>query len=323
MIGLFGLKGAYGPLVVTFGLVIFSALIHVSLNQALSPLLFNLPRTLAVEEELRRMGNPGYLAEVFSDVNDPLHNGGSSEAGKLEDGDDHPDADAGYDSDFDPSSSSPHTNTNADSADPDLDQHGEQHSRSLKPEGTDRMLTLSHRTLLTLLKSQYHSSPLPSLIAHLDFWTYWIAPPAPTSENPKAANFLLAFLHPEIFADYHILRAQIPPEIAEVDVTAQYTPEVLKDAYSPPAMRMRMPRIWIPRDGVGGGVSGQESRHCNGGRVGGRWKGGGRDGKGDGTSGVECREQEAWIDERTGQIRCELEGSVESWTVERGERVRF
>lgn len=317
MIGLFGLKGAYGPLVVTFGLVIFTALIHVSLNQALSPLLFNLPRTLAVEEELRRLGNPGYLAEVLSDVNDPLHNGGSSEAGKLEDGENQ--VDAGYDSDFDPSSSSPHTNTNADPTDPDLD-HGAQTSRSLKPEGTDRMLTLSHRTLLSLLKSQYHSSPLPALINYLDFWTYWIAPPPPTPEKPKA-NFLLTFLHPEIFADYHILRAQIPPEISSVDVTSQYTHEVLKDAYSPPAMRMRTPRIWIPRDGLGGGVTEQEVRHCNGVKVGGRWKGG--DGKGDGRSGVECREEEAWVDERTGQVRCELEGDVESWTVERGERVRF
>lgn len=182
------------------------------------------------------------------------------------------------------------------------------------------MLTLSHRTLLSLLKSQYHSSPLPALINYLDFWTYWIAPPPPTPEKPKA-NFLLTFLHPEIFADYHILRAQIPPEISSVDVTSQYTHEVLKDAYSPPAMRMRTPRIWIPRDGLGGGVTEQEVRHCNGVKVGGRWKGG--DGKGDGRSGVECREEEAWVDERTGQVRCELEGDVESWTVERGERVRF
>ncbi|PVH71300.1 DUF221-domain-containing protein [Cadophora sp. DSE1049] len=297
MIGLFGLKGAYGPLVVTFGLVIFTTLVHVSLNAALSPLLFNLPRTLAVEEELRRAGNPPFLAEVLSDVNDPL-NGGSEEA-KLEDGDTHADADAGYDSDFDPSSSSPNTNS------ADLD-HGAQNSRSLKPEGTDRVFNMSLQTIRTLLASQYKKSRLPSLIDYLDFWTYWITPPPPSPNSKSKPNFLLTFLHPEIFADYHILRSQIPLDISNTVI--EYAAEVLKDAYSPPSMRKRTPRIWIPRDGLGGEVTKQEVRHCNG--------------VGNGNTGVECKEEEAWVDER-GQVRCELEGSVESWMVERGERVRF
>ncbi|KAM3081742.1 hypothetical protein ACMFMG_005188 [Clarireedia jacksonii] len=53
LIGLFGLRSAFGPLVLMFGLTIFTALVHISINEALGPLLWNLPRTLAVEELYR------------------------------------------------------------------------------------------------------------------------------------------------------------------------------------------------------------------------------------------------------------------------------
>ncbi|KAH7311115.1 hypothetical protein BKA65DRAFT_163797 [Rhexocercosporidium sp. MPI-PUGE-AT-0058] len=280
MVGLFGLKGAYGPLVITFGLVIFTTLIHVSLNQALSPLLFNLPRTLAVEEELRRAGNPPFLAANLVDLNE--HDSTTeAEASKLEDGD----TNAGYDSDFDPSSG----------AAPEID-HGTQNTRSAiaAPEGTGRIVNLSLQTVRNILKSKYKASPLPSLLATLDFWSYWITP-SPLIQKP---NFILKFLHPEVFADYHILRDMIPQDVRDVDLV--YDESVLKDAYSPPSMRMRSPRLWLPRDGLG--ISAQEVRHC--GAV------------------VECTDEEAWLDER-GQTRAELEGETEAWVTPAWERARF
>lgn len=260
----------------TFGLVIFTTLVHVSLNQALSPLLFNLPRTLAIEEELRRAGNPPFLAANLVDINEDIS---SADAAKLED------ADAGYDSDFDPSSNAPI----------DLN-HGTQNSRSLAPEGTDRVVNMSLQKLRSLLKAQYKKSPLPSLLSTLDFWSYWIAP-SPLIEKP---NFILKFLHPEIFADYHILRDMIPPEVRDMDVRAGYDEGVLRDAYSPPSMRMRSPRLWLPRDGLG--ISSQEVAHC--GKV------------------VEVTDDGAWLDER-GQTRVELEGENEKWATPAWERVRF
>ncbi|KAL2062029.1 hypothetical protein VTL71DRAFT_6295 [Oculimacula yallundae] len=277
MIGLFGLKGAYGPLVITFGLVIFTTLIHVSLNQALSPLLFNLPRTLATEEELRRAGNPPFLAANLVDQNEGDLD---DETAKLEDADP-----AGYDSDFDPSSGSPDLN------------HGSQNSRSLAPEGTDRVVNLSLQTIRKYLSKQYTNSPLPSVLSSLDFWSYWITP-SPLIQKP---NFILKFLHPEVFADYHILRDMIPTEVRDVDVTTAYEESVLRNAYSPPSMRARAPRLWLPRDGLG--VSSQEVRHCK-------------------MAGIEVSDFEAWLDE-SGQTRAALEGEVESWITPKGERVRF
>lgn len=280
LVGLFGLKGAFGPLVITFGLVIFTTLIHVSLNQALSPLLFNLPRTLAVEEELRRAGNPPFLAANLVDQNEHLSST-EAEASKLEDGD----TNTGYDSDFDPSSNTPDVN------------HGAQNTRLSPisaPEGTDRVVNMSLQKLRSMVKSRYKSSALASLIASMDFWSYWITP-SPLIQKP---NFILKFLHPEVFADYHILRDMIPQEVKDVEV--QYEEGVLRDAYSPPSMRVRSPRLWLPRDGLG--ISAQEVRHC--GMV------------------VECTDEEAWVNER-GQTRAELEGGTEAWVTPAWERVRF
>jgi len=275
--GLFGLKGAYGPVVLTFGLVIFSALIHASLNDALSPLLYNLPRTLAAEEELRKEGNPPFLAANLEDKNDnepePIDAEGQENTG--------------YDSDFDPSDP-------ANTVD-----HGEQSSRGIvKIEGADRALNLTTRTLSSLIKKKVRESPLPYIISKIDFWSYWITPD-PSNPSP---NFILKFLHPEIFADYHILRDLIPEEIRTLEMV--YEESVIKDAYSIPSMRNKSPRIWIPRDEPprGARISRQEVDHCS--KV------------------VEISDEGAWIDGERG-LSVDVDGPTERWVLRDWERVRF
>jgi len=51
LIGLFSIAGAIGPLILMIVFLIFTALYHIQLNAALDPLLYNLPKTLEVEEE--------------------------------------------------------------------------------------------------------------------------------------------------------------------------------------------------------------------------------------------------------------------------------
>ena len=51
LIGLFGIQAAPGPLVLMVVLLIVCILYHVSLNSALNPLLYYLPRSLEAEEE--------------------------------------------------------------------------------------------------------------------------------------------------------------------------------------------------------------------------------------------------------------------------------
>jgi calcium permeable stress-gated cation channel len=55
MIGLFGASVAIGPLVLMVVFLVFTVLFHVTINNALNPLLYNLPRSLEVEEQSLRL----------------------------------------------------------------------------------------------------------------------------------------------------------------------------------------------------------------------------------------------------------------------------
>lgn len=70
MIGIFATSVAIGPLILMIIYLVFTALLHVSINHAIDPLLYNLPRTLA-EEEAARSRNGGTLENGEKGV----HNG--------------------------------------------------------------------------------------------------------------------------------------------------------------------------------------------------------------------------------------------------------
>lgn len=228
------------------GLLIFTVLVHFSLSDALSPLLYNLPRTLAVEEEYRRTGHIGLDYEDKEEV-DP----------------EDPDHENPYDSDFDPS--------NPTQAGP----HHDPETVDRAIEGGSKAVKLTGNGVQTYIRLKIAKSPLPAFISKIDFWSHWISPD-PSIAKP---GFLLKWLHPEIFADYAILRNTIPefPPIV-------YDEGVLKDAFYPPSMRVKAPMLWIPRDEAG--VSAQEVRHS--GKV------------------VGIGDEGAWIDER-GRLTVDVE----------------
>jgi hypothetical protein len=64
MIGLFATATAFGPLIIAIILLIFTVLFHISMNSALDPLLYNLPKTLEAEEE-----------SLMSELENGTHNG--------------------------------------------------------------------------------------------------------------------------------------------------------------------------------------------------------------------------------------------------------
>ncbi|KAH8594063.1 hypothetical protein B0O99DRAFT_514425, partial [Bisporella sp. PMI_857] len=220
MVGLFVLKKAFGPMVLMVGLVIFTALVHISLNDALLPLLYNLPRTLAVEEELRRAG----------------HNGLDAEEPKVEDPEQQ---DPGYDSDFDPGAE----NESNIIHDPQTLDRG-----IPRAEG-EKALKLTANGLASFIRFKVRNSPFPGIISSVDFWSYWITP-----DPLSKPNVVLKWLHPEVFADYSVLRQAVPeyPPII-------YDENAVRVAFMPPAMKAKTPRIRVPRDKAG--VSLQECRH--------------------------------------------------------------
>ncbi|KAI1816934.1 DUF221-domain-containing protein [Poronia punctata] len=68
MIGLLGASVAIGPLVLMIIFLVFTALLHITINSAIDPLLYNLPRNLAEEEASRSR-----LGSVESGEKDVLH----------------------------------------------------------------------------------------------------------------------------------------------------------------------------------------------------------------------------------------------------------
>jgi len=63
LIGLFAINVTTGPLILMIVFLIFTALFHISLNSALDPLLYNLPKSLEAEEE-------SFLSSLEAGTND-------------------------------------------------------------------------------------------------------------------------------------------------------------------------------------------------------------------------------------------------------------
>ena len=84
MIGLFAINRAIGPLVLMIIFFIFIVLVHVSLNSAIEPLLYTLPKSLEVEEEAllsleNGEGRDGLAIEKgIHQTSEPLRNNNSS-----------------------------------------------------------------------------------------------------------------------------------------------------------------------------------------------------------------------------------------------------
>jgi hypothetical protein len=168
LIGLFGIKAAVGPLILTVVFLIFIALFHISLNSAIDPLLKYLPRSLEAEEE-------SLLA--------------------LEDG-----------------------NSNGNHMANEKGTH-------VAAQGLRSNETSNGKDL-----------------------------PAPPLKKP---NFIVKWLFPQKYTDYHTLRRLVPRGFADI----VYDPITERDAYYHPAIASQTPILWIPRDQMG--VSKQECRHSS------------------------------------------------------------
>lgn len=215
MIGLFGVQGAVGPVFMMLIFTVFTALIHISLKDALDPLLYNLPRTLAVED-----GDPEPTSDEMS-LKDNM-----------------------FTEDFDfPGEWSDNEEAQV--------QHGQQSTRAI--EGASTSLSFVTKFLGSMIKDKVHSKvDINGTVDKLDFWSKWISP------DPAAkANFLIKWLHPEVYSDYSVLRLTVPSDLPE----PVYEKDTERDAYFPPCVRSPAPKLWIPRDK--GGVSRQEVAHSS------------------------------------------------------------
>ncbi|ETI23483.1 hypothetical protein G647_05285 [Cladophialophora carrionii CBS 160.54] len=214
MIGLFSLRGAYVPVVLTAILLALTGLVHTSLIDALGPLLWSLPKSLTKEEDQHLLGSRAT-------------NGRSRH---LEDAEQY---------------QQPHDFLN--------DEDGHVHGENRTLEGADGAFSALGGGVKTMLTKKFKRE-LPEvdlgMAAVGGFWMRWISP-----DPSQESNFLLRWLHPEVYSDYTILRQMVPQDLPD----PVYPEEIERDIYYPPSMMMKPPTLWIPRDP--GGVSRQEVQH--------------------------------------------------------------
>ncbi|KAK3681642.1 hypothetical protein B0T22DRAFT_299665 [Podospora appendiculata] len=227
LVGLFALKAAIGPLLLMVMFLIFTALVHISLNEAVAPLLNNLPRTLALENE---MGQSADNVPAEQGTNGPWP---TEQAGGL--------AANYYDEDehFGDEPEPPPLNE----MDNDIQMRGIEGSSSIKYT----MLEWAK----SLLKVKLHAevtddSSFTRFLAQLKAWL--------TPDPQVEPNFLMHFFHPEIYQDFRALQRVVNPG-PDTELPDDY----VRRSYWPPEMWRPAPKLWIPKDDAR--VSRQEVAH--------------------------------------------------------------
>ncbi|OLN97803.1 Uncharacterized protein RSN1-like protein 3 [Colletotrichum chlorophyti] len=212
LIGLFALREAYFPMLLMGGFLIFTALVHMALREAVSPLLYNIPRTLALEME-------------------ELDNGPVVDSPPQDDFLSDADINASY-PDF------------LDSVD-DFEGPTHQVTGTRGVEGTSNLMaSITHWSRGAISQKIRAQAENWGLAGPINFISHWVSPDPSTEPN-----FVLRWLHPGIFDDFSTLRRMIPADLP--DPTQTYPPDYARRAYWPPEMASPAPILWLPRDPAG------------------------------------------------------------------------
>ena len=222
LIGLFALSSAFAPLILMALFLVFTGLVHISLNEAVSPLLYNLPRTLALESEEVEQGDQAHGLEGPLDTATESSPGGAAAA--------YYDVEEAFDDE-------------EDAPDPNTLDRSVEGSR-----GIMSFLTRFTRDAVEQdLRVEAQKSGLEALLGRLQAWV--------TPDPNKKPNFFMRWLHPEIYEDFKTLRQLVDQDPLEEDETDKLG----QRAYWPPEMWLPAPKLWIPRDEAC--VSRQEVAH--------------------------------------------------------------
>ncbi|RYP10268.1 hypothetical protein DL764_000760 [Monosporascus ibericus] len=82
LIGLFAASTAFGPMALMIAFLVFTALFNITVNSAIDPLLYNLPRTLAAEEDSRRQQGSAEGPGKNGQGNEKMSSAGTAAEGK-------------------------------------------------------------------------------------------------------------------------------------------------------------------------------------------------------------------------------------------------
>ncbi|KAK3986494.1 hypothetical protein QBC44DRAFT_333324 [Cladorrhinum sp. PSN332] len=279
LIGLFALQKGIGPLMLMLVFFIFTALVHISLSRALSPLLYNLPRTLALEKDTGEQIAADETPEESTGAQPPLQSSGGLAADYY-----NTDIPMGANENTTP----PTTGGLADDYyNMDEDPRDESHVRPHHDLDTDvQMRGIEGRSSLkyairdwtkAAIKGRFSKDQDSGLTRILRQIKIMITP-----DPTQKANMIMKFFHPEVYQDYRTLKPRVNPEPADPKLPDDY----VKSAYWPPEMWEPAPKLWIPKDDAR--VSRQEVAHTK--------------------DSIFISDQGCWLNERA-RIECDFEAS--------------
>uniref|UniRef100_A0A8H7K322 CSC1/OSCA1-like 7TM region domain-containing protein n=1 Tax=Bionectria ochroleuca TaxID=29856 RepID=A0A8H7K322_BIOOC len=239
LIGLLFLNGGNGPGVLVVLLLIFTALVHYSLANAIYPLIQNLPQTLLLEEEIQQEEKAAAEAAKYrqehAEENHELHGAASTYFDAEEQfGDWEDDLGNGSDDDDDDESEN---------------YHGQQNSRS-EPVTQRGLGTEGSSDFRDAFKGLFKDWTKKAAKEQLE----WLGVKPPTKEETRPSA-VVRWFSPHIHDDFIAIRKDLmdlPASLDDMSGDRRYT-------YLPPEMWTPKPVLWIPRDEAR--VSRQEVAH--------------------------------------------------------------
>ncbi|PFH62151.1 hypothetical protein XA68_14820 [Ophiocordyceps unilateralis] len=245
LIGLFALHLAFGPLAMMVLFFIFTGLVHVSLSEAIMPLLQNLPQTLALEEEIQkedkaaaerakmqataRTEDEVAPTGAASSYYDPEQAFGEEEARVDDDDEDE------------------------DDEEDDDDDEGTTTTNDRALEGASGVKAAFGEWLKSSTRSKVRAQAESLGVTEImSRFRQWIG----QKRSDGSPSFLAKWLHPEEYEDFIALRRMIPPDSLP---NIEYPDDHKYCDYLPPETWLPKPTLWIPRDEAR--VSRQEVAH--------------------------------------------------------------
>ncbi|GFP54268.1 uncharacterized protein RSN1 [Trichoderma asperellum] len=233
LIGLLILNKAYGPMGLVIALLLFTGLIHFLLRDAISRLMWNLPQTLALEEQIQEEEKMKLAANI-----DSGEANGNDAAGAA----------ASY---FDVEQAFGDEEEEAELEDTDEDDHHVVSNRGLEGAGNIRMAVTAwvKSAAIEKFKTEADKSGINEYLRRAFAFLR-------NGDGEEPPGFLIRWLHPEEHEDFVALRKLLPQEERP---PVAYKEGDKRATYEPPELWLPKPTLWIPRDEAR--VSRQEVAH--------------------------------------------------------------
>jgi hypothetical protein len=214
LIGLFALKTAIGPLLLMVVFLVFTYLVHISLDHAVTPLLYNLPRTLALEKDNGPIAEDERPGDSTTRSATETSGGLAADYYNMSDDDD--------DDENDDFADNTHSRAHHD-LDTDIKLRGIEGSSSIKYHIAEWAKSLFKSTPKPTPPSSSAdlTGPTPQpesgLTRILTLIKIFLTP-----DPNREPNVLLRFLHPEIYQDFRSLQPRVNPQPDNVDLPPDY-----------------------------------------------------------------------------------------------------